>query len=177
MPISHARRADPAPALRRPLDPGRTRYRGSAAVVARRDSREHPGRAPGRHRQPLGRRSPARRGEPGPDPGLTIPRPAHGPGHNSSWSHPRDRKCARTTLAPHVTRACAPRDPRSRDRVGVYLMDNTHHARHATPPYPSHIAERTPRAIGSATAPRPSRPKPSSQQRKSATLGHGDRSR
>lgn len=170
MPISHARRADPAPALRRPLDPGRTRYRGSAARVATRASTRG---APGRHRQPLS----VPRGEPGPDPGLTIPRPAHGPGHNSSWSHPRDRKCARTTLAPHVTRACAPRDPRSRDRIGVYLMDNTHHARHATPPYPSHIAERTPRAIGSATAPRPSRPKPSSQQRKSATLGHGDRSR
>lgn len=172
MPISHARRADPAPALRRPLDPGRTRYRGSAARVATRASTRG---APGRHRQPLTSTVP--RGEPGPDPGLTIPRPAHGPGHNSSWSHPRDRKCARTTLAPHVTRACAPRDPRSRDRIGVYLMDNTHHARHATPPYPSHIAERTPRAIGSATAPRPSRPKPSSQQRKSATLGHGDRSR
>jgi hypothetical protein len=176
MPISHARRADPAPALRRPLDPGRTRYRGSAAVVATR------ARAPGARARaaPAAARSTvprARRGEPGPDPGLTIPRPAHGPGHNSSWSHPRDRKCARTTLAPHVTRACAPRDPRSRDRIGVYLMDNTHHARHATPPYPSHIAERTPRAIGSATAPRPSRPKPSSQQRKSATLGHGDRSR
>ena len=170
MPISHARRADPragAPPPTRPRPDSIPRLRGTCRRLAR---------APGARPGGTGSRS-VPRGEPGPDPGLTIPRPAHGPGHNSSWSHPRDRKCARTTLAPHVTRACAPRDPRSRDRIGVYLMDNTHHARHATPPYPSHIAERTPRAIGSATAPRPSRPKPSSQQRKSATLGHGDRSR
>ena len=170
MSISHARRADPgavaltvAPRPARAPRTPRAHPKGHGAV-------QHPRAATS------GSRSvPA--GEPGPDPGLTIPRPAHGPGHNSSWSHPRDRKCARTTLSPHVTRACAPRDPRSRDRIGVYLMDDTHHARHADPPYPSHIAERPHRAIGSATAPRPSRPKPSSQQRKSATLGHGDRSR
>ena len=93
---------------------------------------QHPG-APGRHRQPLGA---VRRGEPAPDPvndpGLTIPRPAHGPGHNSSWSHPRDRKCARTTLAPHVTRVRPPRPEISRSDRG--LPDGRHAPRSACGP-------------------------------------------
>lgn len=124
MSISHARRPDPGavaprPAPRRP----RAHPAGHGADAARAGTR-----VPGGHlRQPL-----AVPGEPGPDPGLTIPRPAHGPGHNSSWSHPRDRKCARTTLAPHVTRVRPPRPEISRSDRG--LPDGRHAPRSACGP-------------------------------------------
>lgn len=137
MPISHARRADPAPALRRPLDPGRTRYRGSAAVVATRASTR--GARPGGTgtRQPLGRRSPARLDR--------APRGAwSGPWFDDTAASPRpwsqlelesskgQKVCAHHTSTTRHTRSRPPRPEISRSDRG--LPDGRHAPRSACGP-------------------------------------------
>ena len=132
MPISHARRADPAPALRRPLDEWTRprpdsirRYRGSAARVATRASTRG---APGRHRQPLG---PPRRAWSGPwfDDTAASPRPWSQLELESSKGQ---KVCAHHTSTTRHTRVRPPRPEISRSDRG--LPDGQHAPRSACDP-------------------------------------------